>query len=126
MNNNNEGDYNKDDKANEDSEDDEDDEDDNDGSTRWINRWIDKPSGEGGRKNKEGRAGWGKPEIMDVAGITEGQYSCYLVSLSFLRLSSLTQFHPEIRSLSMQPVLRHQEVLQRKLCASPGRVHPHR
>jgi len=106
----------------EDSEDNEDNEDDKDGSMDicWIDRWIDKPSGEGGHKNKEDRPGWGKPRIMDVAKITEGQYSHYLVSLSFLQLSSLTQFHPEIRSLSVQLVLRHQEDLQQKLSASPS------
>lgn len=54
---------------------------DND-ETSWIDCWIDKPFGEGGRKNKEGRPGWGKPEILKTAGITEGQYNRYMVSFS--------------------------------------------
>lgn len=52
-----------------------------DDDASWIDRWIDKPSGLGGRKNKEGRPGWGKPEILKTAGITEGQYDQYMVSL---------------------------------------------
>ena len=56
------------------------DNDDDDDKTSWINRWIDKPFGEGGRKNKEGRPGWGKPEILKTAGITEAQYNRYMVS----------------------------------------------
>jgi len=112
--NDNEGNYDKDNKANKDDEDDEDNEDNKDSSmdTHWIDCWIDKPSGEGGHKNKEDCPGLGKPKIMDIADITEGQCSCYLVSLSVLQLSSLTQFHPEICSLSVQSVLQHQEDLQ--------------
>ena len=56
------------------------DNDDDDDETSWINRWIDKPFGEGGRKNKEGRPGWGKPEILKTARITEAQYNRYMVS----------------------------------------------
>ena len=51
-----------------------------DDETSWIDRWIDKPPGEGGRKNKEGRPGWGKPQILETAGITDDQYHRYMVS----------------------------------------------
>jgi len=66
-------------KAREDNDNDNSDEEEDDKSS-WINRWIDKPPGEGGRKNKDGRPGWGKPEIMKTAGITDGQYNRYMVS----------------------------------------------
>ena len=68
-----------DDNNNNGNDNDNDNNDDND-ETNWINRWIDKPFGEGGRKNKEGRPGWGKPEILKTAGITEAQYNRYMVS----------------------------------------------
>ena len=51
-----------------------------DDKSSWINRWIDKPPGEGGHKAKDGRPGWGKPKIMKTTGITDGQYNCYMVS----------------------------------------------
>ena len=66
----------------EDGEDGEDDENDEnmDNEASWINCWIDKPLGEGGCRNKEGRPGWGKPKILKTAGITGDQYTHYLVS----------------------------------------------
>jgi len=72
---------NKDDKD-EDSEDNGNDNSDKDGNnkTSWINCWINKPPGEGGRKNKDECPGWGKPEILKTAGITGDQYNCYMVS----------------------------------------------
>jgi len=53
---------------------------DHEEGTSWINHWIDKPLGERGRKNSDTRPGWGKPEIMKTAGITEEQYNRYMVS----------------------------------------------
>jgi len=61
-----------DNKAREDNDNDNSNEEGDDKSS-WINRWIDKPPGEGGRKAKDGCPGWGKPEIMKTAGITDGQ-----------------------------------------------------
>ena len=50
----------------------------------WVDCWVDQPPGERGRANRNGRLGWGKPEIMEVTGITEAQYSRYMVSLSIV------------------------------------------
>ena len=56
----------------------------------WIDRWVDKPAGERGRMNKEGRPGWGKPEIMQVTGIMEAQYNLYMVCFSVFLVVELT------------------------------------
>jgi hypothetical protein len=89
----------------------EDDKDDEDGSvdTSWIDRWIDRPAGEGGRRHREGRPGWGKTEIMQAADITEDQYNRYMVSFMVILAvdASLTQFHPEIRASSVRSLLRY-------------------
>jgi len=106
------------DDCNEDGEEDEDDEGNVD--TSWIDRWIDKPAGERGRKHTETRPGWGQLDILNTAGITVCQYDRYMVSFSFLQLSSLTLFHPEIRALSVRPLPRHHKVLQQQPYYSPG------
>jgi len=71
-----------DDDGGNDEDDDGDNEDihDTDNDTSWINRWIDRPVGERRRMNTEDRPGWGKPEIMTAANITEAQYKRYMVS----------------------------------------------
>src|SRR5882757_5577718 len=62
------------------NEDDKDDKDeDEDKVTSWIDHWINKPSSEGGCRNTEERPGWGKPEILKTAGITDCQYNRYMV-----------------------------------------------
>ena len=62
-----------------DDDDDDHNEDNNSGNTNenpsWIDHWIDQPAGERGRKNREGRLGWGRPEILKAIGITEAQYT---------------------------------------------------
>lgn len=60
----------------EDTNDYEDDNDYNDSSvnTQWIDHWVHKPYGERGCRNRDSRPGWGKPEALVAAGITEGQY----------------------------------------------------
>ena len=50
----------------------------------WIDCWVNQPPGERGRTIRNGRLGWGKPEIMEVTGITEAQYTRYMVSLSIV------------------------------------------
>ena len=66
---------------------DNDNEDNNSGDTNNNPGWINPPAGECGWKNWEGCLGWGKPEILTTAGITEDQYTIYMVS--FLQLISL-------------------------------------
>ena len=105
------------------SEEDESDEDTQADDESWIDHWVDKPPGERGRKNKEDRPGWGKPEIMTAAGITEDQYHRYMVSFPQLRF--FTQYHPEIRTSSVRAILRHDEGLQFQFWHPPGRVCPH-
>ena len=46
----------------------------------WVGHWINKPPGERGHRNREEHSGWGKTEIEKVAGITDAQYSRYMVS----------------------------------------------
>ena len=76
---NNENDENDQNEYGEDNKDSQDDENMDD-KRSWINCWIDKPPSEGGRRDKEGCPGWGKPEILKTAGITEAQYNRYMVS----------------------------------------------
>ena len=56
----------------------------------WIGRWINRPLGEGGRKSKDRRPGWGKPEILKTAGIKEAQYNNYMVSILIILAVGLT------------------------------------
>jgi hypothetical protein len=71
---------------------DEEDEEDklSDVGTSWIERWVDQPAGERGRKNTETRPGWGKPDILKTAGITESQYARYMVSFFIILAAELT------------------------------------
>ena len=74
---------------NDNNNEDEDHNEDNDGgdtsdNTGWINHFVDQPAGEHRRKNREGRLGWGKPEILKATGITEAQYTMYMVCISVI------------------------------------------
>ena len=69
-----------DDNDNDNDNNDNDRNEDNDGGNTnenpsWVDHWIDQPASERGRKNREGRLRWGKPEILKVIGITEAQYT---------------------------------------------------
>ena len=37
-----------------------------------------------GQKNREGRLGWGNPEILKATGITEARYTMYMVCISII------------------------------------------
>ena len=87
---NDKDDENDEDKDSEDSEDDE----NVDDALGWIGRWIDRPLGEGGCKSKDGRPGWGKPEILKTAGIKEAQYNNYMVSILIILAVGLTDSIP--------------------------------
>ena len=73
---------------NNDKDNDNNDNDDHDGendgrnTTGWIDQWIDQPTGKCGQKNQDGWLGWGKPKILMTAGITEDQYTIYMVCIS--------------------------------------------
>ena len=71
-----------DDNANASDADNNTDRDDAEASTipDWIDVLVEKPPGERGCKTREGRPGWGKPEILEAAGITEAQYTRYMAS----------------------------------------------
>ena len=56
----------------------------------WIGCWIHKPEGERGHKSQDGCQGWGKLEILEMAGITEEQYGMYLVRVSITLAVQLT------------------------------------
>ena len=73
------------DEDDDDNNDDEDRNEDNDGGDTndnpgWIDYLVDQPAGECGRKNREGRLGWGKPEILKVTGITEPMIGLLVIS----------------------------------------------
>ena len=56
----------------------------------WIGCWVNKPEGEWDCKSQDGCQGWGKPEILEMAGIMEEQYSMYLVRVSITLAAQLT------------------------------------
>ena len=73
---------NKDNDNNDNDNDDRDGENDSGNTTGWINQWINQPAGKRGQKNQDGWLGWGKPKILMTAGITEDQYTIYMVCIS--------------------------------------------
>ena len=74
--------YDDEDDGNEGDNRDKEDKDDEDGNVdiSWIERWVDQPAGERSRKHTETQPGWVKPDILKTTGITQSQYTRYMVS----------------------------------------------
>ena len=66
----------------------------NDASTpnkpSWVDSFVDQPYGERGCTTKGQRVGWKKQEVLDVTGITEAQYTRYMVSFSIILAAGFT------------------------------------